>query len=555
MKKLGFFLILIFSLLAPVAGRGAEAEIMEVEELEAGMRGYGKTVFSGQRVDTFAVEVLGIMEKVMPNQDLILIRGEGDTLAHTNIISGMSGSPIYIDGKLVGALAYSWAFEKEPIAGVTPIKNIREGNELFSSGSDNKDFKKITTPLVTSGFSDDSLGFIREKFDRLGLPVQFISGGNPGKQELNQEAIDELEAGAAVGIQMVRGDLNMAAVGTATEVDRENNQIYALGHPFLNAGRVELPLTTARVQTYIPSLQSSFKIASPDQTIGTVVEDRQATISGRLGEMADLIPVEIGLENPERDIKENYSVEIIRNEFLTPGLLNSVAGNFVQAKIQQLGVNKVTTEIELDIESQLDLHIQRVAAASSLDYRPFTEIQQLWRNQFTEPHVNDASINIKLEKGNKSARISDLWLDRSHVTPGEEVTIFAELNPHRHKREIVSFDFKMPEDIPGEKVIFSAIPASNLARRLPTPQNFPQLVHNLNQTQSNSRLAIAVEYPGLNMNFGGKQYENISPAMARMFSPSNNRAVQPLPSLRKQTRDTGWNLNGNQSLRIPVKSH
>ncbi len=553
MKKLIVTIIFILTIFSP-STRSAGAGTLPVNELEAGMRGYGKTVFSGQRVDTFAVEILGVMEKVMPDQDLILIRAEGDTLAHTNIISGMSGSPIYINEKLIGALAYSWAFEKEPIAGVTPVENIKNSTD-FSAVQNNNNLQRITTPLVASGFSDNSLEYIREKFERLKVPVQFIGGGNPGNKELDFEAIENLEAGSAVGIQMVRGDLNMAAIGTATEIDRKTGKVYALGHPFLSAGEIELPMTSARVQTFIPSLQSSFKIASPDRTIGVITEDRQATVTGQLGRQADLLPVNITLDSPDNNINQDYKVEIIRNEFLTPGLLNSVAGSFAQARLQQLGVNKIITEINLEIDELPDLNIFRVASASaSLDYQPFQELQQLWMNKFQKPYVKNVDLNITLEKGDKSAQITNLWADRSHVSPGGEVTVYIELDPHREEKQVRSFDFNLPENLPGEEIYLSAVPGPMLTRREPAPENISQLINNLNRKKNHAKLAVAVEYPGLNMNFAGHQYENIPPAIARMFRPDKNRQIRPLPSMIKQTIPTGWSLSGNQSIRLPVKS-
>ncbi|MGM0381465.1 MAG: SpoIVB peptidase S55 domain-containing protein [bacterium] len=554
MKKFIPILLLLtcFSLGSTAA---SAAETLPVSKLEAGMKGYGKTVLSGKRVDTFPVEILGVMKKVMPDQDLILIRAENDTLVHTNIISGMSGSPIYINGKLIGALAYSWPFEKEPIAGVTPIKNIRNTPGDFKRTSGDNSFKKITTPLVTSGFSEESLESISGKFKKMGLPVQFINGGNPGQNGIDSGAIKNIEPGSAVGIQLIRGDLNMAAIGTATEIDRENNRLYAFGHPFLNSGEIEFPMTTARVQTFIPSLQSSFKIASPEKTIGVITTDRQATVAGELGKKADLIPVKINLNNPAQQAGNSYSVEIIRNKFLTPGLLNSVAANFARAKIQQLGVNKITTNIQVELANHPNLDIQRVTAASQpLDYRPFLELQQLWLNKFQKPEIEKIALDITLERGEQTARITDLWTNRAHVVPGEKITVFAKLEPHRKDEVIKSFDFRLPDDLPGRQIRLSATSAGRLSRQKPAPESLAQVIEFLNNRKNNTGLAVVIAYPGLNMNFYGKRYKNIPPGFARMLRPENNQDIRAIPASIKKIIDTGWLLSGKKSIELPVKS-
>lgn len=554
-KKLFLAAIIFLFIFCAGSTRAAENEILPVDELETGMRGYGKTVLDGQKIDTFPVEILGIMENVMPDQDLILVKAEGETLSHTKIISGMSGSPIYINEKLIGALAYSWSFEKEPIAGVTPIEKIRNASKFSAGAGSGEQFKKITTPLVASGFSENSLEFVTDKFEEIGLPVQYISGGNPGEQELDREAINSLEAGSAVGIQLVRGDLNMAAIGTATEINREEGTIYALGHPFLNAGDIEFPLTAARVQTFVPSLQSSFKIASPENPVGIVTEDRQATVSGKLGGRADLLPVEITLETPGDEFQEKYSIEIIRNEFLTPGLLNSVTANFVQAHLQQLGVNKISTSLELKLAENPDLNISRVASTSSvLDHRPFLQLRNLWRNPFQQPDVEKARVHLTLQKGNKSALISNFWTDRSHVTPGEKLTTFVELTPHRKDKQYLKFNFQLPDNLSCKQVRLSALPAARLASRDPKARSLKQMVKNLNTRKNLTKLAVAIEYPGLNMNFDGQQYNNLPPAFARMFAAGNNQKAQPVTSLIEHTEVSEWSLNGQQTIKLPVKS-
>ncbi|MFP4687594.1 MAG: peptidase S55 SpoIVB, partial [bacterium] len=289
------FVITVFFVLAvseSYARTGADT--LPVAGIEAGMEGYGRTVFSGTRIDTFAVKVLGVLENVMPGQDLILIRAESDTLHHTNIMSGMSGSPIYIGGRLIGALAYGWSFGKDPIAGVTPIENILKSRQIEYSEPEGA--RRIVTPLIASGFSSAGLESLSENLRARGMPVEIMTGGSDKKEKTSAE----LEAGSAVGVQLVRGDLNLAAIGTVTHVDNEG-RVYAFGHPFLNAGQIDFPMTAASVETTFASLQSSFKIASPLQPLGAITEDRQASIVGELGRQPEMIPVNVELSRPHQN--------------------------------------------------------------------------------------------------------------------------------------------------------------------------------------------------------------------------------------------------------------
>ena len=314
------FLLFLFYLSVPVLA----TEYMPTHEIQAGMKGIGKTVFQGTQVDSFEVEILGVMRNVRPRGDIIIARLSGGPLEKTGIIAGMSGSPVYIHGKLIGALAFAWPFSKEPIAGITPISEMLqivqwvsrlEGEEDQEMGmvedlkfeisedilSHNDlryphstfEMTPIQTPLILSGFDERSLKDARQLFEPLGLlPVQ---GGIAGEE--NSPDADALVPGSAVGVQLISGDARAGALGTVTE--RKGKQILAFGHPFLWTGEVDFPMTKGYIHSILPSQVISFKMGSPGKVVGRLIQDRRAGIFGKIGEYSKMIPVDITIHRTD----------------------------------------------------------------------------------------------------------------------------------------------------------------------------------------------------------------------------------------------------------------
>ena len=344
------FLAIIAALPALAAASPATAaikidpkEIMRVEEVRPGMKGVGRTVFQGVKIEPFDVTVLGVLPKENLGRPLILVRMDGGPIVkrEANIIGGMSGSPVYINGRLVGAVAYGQTFPREPIAMLTPIEDMLEALDpalpdkpswaserhatapgLLTSplGPGERELESpvrigdrtyeriafraqpyhvekarrprpgtlemapIATPAMVSGVSSRSLERLAETFAPFG--VEPVSG--PGAMKYDKPI--PLVPGSAAGASLVVGDIDMTAVGTVTY--RKGNQILAFGHPFLQMGAVDLPLTTAWVHDVFPSIQRSFKIASPVKIVGSVRQDRPWGISAHIGQQSDLIPLE-----------------------------------------------------------------------------------------------------------------------------------------------------------------------------------------------------------------------------------------------------------------------
>src|SRR5262245_37396470 len=342
--------------------------IMPFSEVRAGAKGTGRTVFQGERAEPFDVEVIGTLERIGPGQNLILVRLAGGPLAQTGVIEGMSGSPVLVDGKLIGAVAYSWGFAREPIAGITPIEEMirlaaetppepsssgggqRAGSTLGFLSQDGAGIlaaaRAAVTKLFTPPASGSALAPLPPVLAVTGIPASALA---PARAVAAGAAAAAPESGAApfaagdaVAAALTRGDVTIAAVGTATRV--EGGKVLAFGHPFLNLGPVSLPMMRARVEALLPSLNSSFKFAVPGGEIGAWRTDRVSGMSGVLGERADMIPVRVTLSLPG-GLDEKWNYEVAAHPTLGPTLVFlTVSGLLGRLQTAQLPLTVAWTE-------------------------------------------------------------------------------------------------------------------------------------------------------------------------------------------------------------------
>src|SRR5258708_22694176 len=360
---------------------------MPFSQIRKGMHGYGETVFDGTRLERFDVEITGVLQNIAPGQDLILAKVSGPVIDRGGVIEGMSGSPIYIDGKVIGALAYSWQFAKEAIAGITPIDEMLKiaqvdggpagamiaatprmsGNEFLQALVEHKTTEKFETmmssltgaspassvggakpiavPLSMSSFSADTLGRFGKYLDPLGfMPVP--AGASSTSKTTNTPASKEFAAGDAIGAVLLRGDFNVAATGTVTYID--GDRVYAFGHPFLDMGVVAFPMAKSEIVGVMPSLASSFKFANTGSVVGAFRQDRAVGIMGVMGEKADMIPVDIEVEGSGP--AQKYHVDVLRHSQLTPLILAMAADTVVANSQRAAGERTVMLESEIKIK-------------------------------------------------------------------------------------------------------------------------------------------------------------------------------------------------------------
>src|SRR5580698_9606902 len=323
--------------------------IFPLREVRAGQHAIGKTVFQGNKIEEFQVEILGILENVGPRQNVILARLSGGPLAETGVMQGMSGSPVYMDGRLMGAVALAFNFSKEPIAGIRPIEEMlavgdsgqppaapKVASNKAASNADAFGSKliDIATPVSFSGFTAGTLDQFAPQLKKLGLePRQGVSSGGKLPSKLGAPA--SLRPGDMIAVELLSGDLSIGAEGTVTAVD--GKAIYAFGHQFMSVGNTELPFARAEVLTLLPNLSSSFKISTPMEWMGAITQDRSTSIYGELGRKAETIPVSLTVKDGRR-APLVYHMQMIQDRVLSPYIVQTAVYSAMDATERTLGL-------------------------------------------------------------------------------------------------------------------------------------------------------------------------------------------------------------------------
>ncbi len=463
---------------AQTAQTAQSTQTIGVDQLRAGMRGVAYTVFEGVKPESMDVEVLGVLHNVNgPKGDLILVRLHGQKVEYTGVVAGMSGSPVYINGKLAGALAFRIGeFSKEPIAGVTPIADMLEINGLDRTpaeeataakpsmndaagkmsgpgsniviSSSPQDFanylKPIETPLVFNGFSEDAVRLFAPQFATAGI-VPVMGAGSVSEDAKQPEP---LEPGSAVSAVLVRGDMNIEATCTVTYVDPQ--RLLACGHPLLQFGSVDLPMNKARVLATLPSPLNAFKIVDTTEPAGTFVQDRHTGIMGVFDKQPEMIPVTLSINSSTG--RKQFHYEVLNNPKLTPVALMVTVFNALH------GVNEFGEESTYRLAGGIEVKgFPEVAlrnmfapsengqpaamqAALSLGER----FGRIYDNPYNAPAVQGVKLDFELVRERRMARLESARTDVSEARPGDEVIIETVLAPYRGERVVQQIPVKIP---------------------------------------------------------------------------------------------------------------
>jgi hypothetical protein len=526
------------------AGKGeSDSRFYPLEDLRPGMKGVALTVFSGSEPEEFGIEILGVLPGFPgPRQTAIMARLSGTNAERTGVFGGMSGSPVYIDGRLVGAIAFSFPFAKEPIAGITPIKQMIDifegaherdtgkpeqprpisftqlastdfkltlprpavtGGRLiapFSSGSllasvIGQEFTPIATPVVFGGISRESLALFASQLEANGiLPVSGV-GGAATITPLAPATADTLKPGTSVSVQLVRGDYSIAASGTVTF--RDGEKIYAFGHSFLSLGAAEMPMTESSVVTVIPNSNNSFKLAVPGKMVGSITQDRATGVYGKLGQAPTMIPVKINL-NTSRDRTETYTYEVANDKFLTPLLLNMTIVNTITASERGLGDSTISVRGQINVVGQPSIAIdQRFSAGNAPALAAGSvavPISSLLSSGFENVQISGITLDITSTDTKYAGVLERIALDRTEAGRGETVEIQAYVRSVSGKQFVQRIPVKIPQDVPlGQLLVFvgdgGSLQEGSPARSF-VPTDLGQLVDAINRIKKNDRLYV-----------------------------------------------------------------
>jgi hypothetical protein len=587
------------------------AEVLPLEEVRAGMEGTGRTVFQGSRVEEFGVHILGVVDKPGgPRQSLILARLEGGPLAETGVIRGMSGSPVFVDGKLVGAVAYSYPFGKEPIAWITPIGDMIEATRVTTPRATSARFKPavgpgglaapldreavaasferplravvgdrlrgealptpragasfspLALPLVFSGFEPSAFEWARDVFSSMGFAPVLGSGGAASGA---LGPLPDLEPGAAVGISFIEGDLDLSATGTVTHIDQD--RVYALGHPLYNLGPTQFPMKKAYVYSVYPSVQDSWKIAAALDAVGTVDQDRSAAIAGRLGTPPPMIESEVRLHST-RAGDRTFRFRIVRDELFTPVLASVSLLSVLPGHERALGSTTLRIEARLALEGGREVRIEDVLATGQPVPRAAAlvagSLALLVANEFEKVAVRSIEVDVAVEEETRRATIVRAWLDHSgRLRPGTTATLKVLLRTHRGASVTHSLPLNIPTSasagsydlLVADAATFDAFEQQEMQQPF-VYRDLDQLLRALNELRSGHRLYARLTRPGQGMIVGGEYLPALPGSVLSVLqAPDQGASVVPLHTMPvwKAEKATDHAISGARRLSIQVE--
>jgi len=575
--------ILLCLLMAAAVKPSAHAlDTLNPDQLHSGMKGYGFSVFKGTTPERFEVEVLGVLRNAFPKQDMILIRMSGADLEKHKIIAGMSGSPIYIDGKLIGALAYGWGFENEPLAGVTPIKNMLAELNVpalpslpkpiaSSSGSDRRWLqppgvtplvaasdeqnslapRPLLTPLSLGGFSPRMIDIVSQEFKRFGLLA--TAAGGSSSPELRKPLMS-IEPGSGLGVELIRGDFNAVAIGTATYVDK--NKILAFGHPFFRAGRVEAPAVLAEVHAIMSSLETSFKLATSVSEIGAMVGDWQSCIVADTKVKANMIPVEIEVVNKSTGQHQHYQVEVMQNEELTP-LLVQLA--LAQPIIAASGSSQDTT-VHVNLTAELS---DRKLQVSDTYFNPSGGLLQLdalaplvsvFNTPFGHTTVRriDAQVDASLTR--RTAEIKRAFFSKAQVERGETVPLSIVLKPFGQDEITKTINIAVPAATDTmRQLAVTVLAGSDAPPDVAPPDSLDDYLNAIQKRHRATELVAIVQTPTQGLQYRGKLLKKLPASVLTVLDDDSTRDVNSAADVQQLVAPTDWVLSGQASVRVPIR--
>lgn len=575
-----FFLLLPWRP-SPAAGKVRE-EIFPLSQVRVGMVGTGRTVFEGGKIETFRVKVLGILKKALSGTDLILVRVDSPYLSKKKIglVRGMSGSPVYFQGKVAGAIAYGWSFSQEPIAGVTPIEamlsELPTGKPLAGHGARRVSLgmgmrrarsdlaqsfsvipsylSPLSVPCQVSGFTPQSLERLKEK-----LPfLEFVPGGGYSR---GVEA-PPLVPGAAVGAELVTGDLDMTATGTLTYL--KGDKVLAFGHPFLFAGDSEYPLVLSHIWYVLPSLASPFKLSSPIREIGVVSQDRLFAIGGELGKKARMVPIELTLLDHHRKIKKVIHVSAIRNPLLLPSLMGSVVENALSTVGRELGEATASVSYQITLKGFPPLSAQNLVynsrnIAFSIVSEVESDLEDLLENDFQEVSPEQIKISVSIDQKAQVAVLQEATAQKKELEPGDPVFLTCRLKPYNLPPVEKTIRVQLPQDVTGQVAlgISGGLEQVKIRKLLgippPTPMTFPQLISLLKKREPNNTLLVTLVLPRKRVDVAGESLLNVPVSLADLMDLSNVDSVSSFPDERIVKVPFPWILVGSKVVVVKVK--
>jgi hypothetical protein len=600
-KPLRAFLIVLLGVLVIAASVQSSVPIIRVREIKPGMKGYGLTVFQGTKIERFEVEVLGVLPKANMGHDLIFIKMTGGPL-HTrgvNIAAGMSGSPIYINGRLAGAVSMTfWGFPKEPQCLVTPIESMLEALDpklptepagmarpqaepqtvVFAgkriviapdhappAADGELVFTRPPVPVMASGLSSRGV----QRLNTLLQPYNMFAMPGPGRAEKLATQMPPLQPGSAVGVALVTGDVDISAIGTVTY--RDGDRVLVFGHPLLGIGAIDAPMTTAYVFDVVPSYARSVKIAAPVNVVGRTTQDRLFSVAGEMGKRPAMVPVTVDVEDNSTGRKRRFQAQVVQHPLLTGQLMSLVAYEMLSqirgtpgdslARVR-LAVNADevgTITRENVVFDDVDIADSATAELSSL-------MNILTANPFYPVAVKRVELQVRLESKRQTATIERVFVRKGRYEPGETVELGVVLKPYRSQPITREVRLVLPQSLRSGRytlqvrggmqpapTLLPGLVVRTAAPEQAPPTSLQQMVNRFVERERNNDLVVRLLLPTSTVNIGGERFSQMPPTMGALMRSGKSSALRLERDEIKLVLPTEWVLSGSQMLVLNVQ--
>ena len=587
-------LAMLLAMVSLLAGRHCLAqaqlqsnETLPLDQVRPGMQGYAYTIFAGDQVEKFDLEVIGVMPNFLgPKQSIILVQLKGPKVEHTGVVAGMSGSPVYLEGKLAGALSLKLGiFTKEPIGGVTPIADVLAGggtssansggavegpvsNELVSRAGlqGGAELRSIETPLVFSGFQSSAIQRFSSQLEGYGMIA--AQGGTTAARPDD----GKLAPGDMAGMVLVQGDVSINSACTVTAV--RGDRVFLCGHPFLNLGDVQLPMARSRVLTTLSSDLASTKIVNVGGPIGTITGDHLTAVTGKLGAAPAMIPMELTTKSALGE--KTVHAEIVNHPKLTPLLVAMTAFNGLTQNIVYGEGTTLKMNAQVQLKGHASVEIENTFAPGDTlnpDGMPvalsiMNVFTRLFTNQFEAVQVEKISIHVESVAGRQSYSIESAWLEKGEAAPGETLRLRVLVRPYREAARIEETTIKVPDQVARGttlRVMVSDADWMNRASRgfafgggmgQGSPEGLDPLISLINRERRNDRVYVGLFVPSPTMLWDDKELPNVP--LSQINAIDGRPAPGTVQILRESLANEGsigmsGPVSGIISLNLPVR--
>ncbi|OQY29537.1 MAG: hypothetical protein B6244_03265 [Candidatus Cloacimonetes bacterium 4572_55] len=561
-------------------------EIMPLSQVEIGMKGYGKTVFKGTEIERFDIEVVGIIENWTPQQGLIVVRVHHPITDLAQVIHGMSGSPIYINDKIIGALARKFSgFPVDPIAGVTPIEHmleikesherteqsrldsgrgrlsgfqdIRKFTDQFwreirdSEGNPNMDsllpeplnseiFQPFMTPLSITCARPEALGIFTDIFRGFGF-LPYFSGSQAVGQISDLKGDVPLEPGSTLGVRLVSGDLSMGGTGTLTY--RDDDMILGFGHGMYTEGGVSLPMSVGEVVTVVSDQSYSYKMSNLGEIVGEITQDDFHGILGKIGKKTEMIPTSVNF-SMNGDPVRSFNYEVLRDEDLTPFLIYMTTIYSILTTGTLGGERTIEASAVLHLKNYEPIRIEdRFSGQSTEGYTAFLIMEALgliMGNKFIVPELESVEINLDIVDKEKFAEITHVWYSQSVISPGDDLEVTLFIKPNRGDTFIEKVQISTPNHISEKGMAMVLIGSGNIMDRFEQmtsparfrPESMEQLIELINKRRTNKNIYVRLMIKDSGAVINGKETPALPPSARRILG--SNRVSGSYQQLNAQ---------------------